>query len=162
MSSPHSFGRDIGGRGIPHDGSDGGTVYGHAVAAHRVEGSGWNSGVLLGAQRALLHTPQGQGYHRRVYRGVRICAAHPRWRFRHRHRAEQVDCADDLPAHPLPELCQAARRCAAYGGHGSGAAQEYHPLQPHLHQPSHHHHRLGDAGVLYHVHRVARDPRPFP
>ena len=34
------------------------------------------------------------------------------------------------------------------------------PLQPHIHQSSHHHHRRCHACLLCHVHRVARDNRP--
>ena len=42
-----------------------------------------------------------------------------------------------------------------------GATQEYEPLQPYLHQPGHHHHCLGNACVLHHVHGKSGGDRAF-
>ena len=97
-----------------------------------------------------------------MHRGVRLRAAHPRRRLRLRAAAEQLDSHHDLPAHALHVVRQASRRRAAHERDGRGAAQEHRALQPHVHQPSHHHHRLRHARLLHHVLRLAGGCGAFP
>ena len=91
-----------------------------------------------------------------MHRGVRLRAEGAGRGLRHRHRAEQMACADDVPADALPLVRKAQGRRSAHERDGRAATQEHHTLQPDLHQPGHHRDGRRHPGLLHHVHGVAR------